>query len=110
MSNLTRIHTEEVVLVDRTSICAGEVITFETTRTRYQQGAIVADATIESVSALVTRVASDYIETVVIGTSETKTIPATQFEGLNVQLALGYEKLQEAIENSCGNHEIANHD
>lgn len=107
MSNLTRIHTEEVVLVDRTSICAGDVITFDTTQ--YQRGMIVDNATVKSVSALVTRVASDYIETVVIGTSETKTIPATQFEGLNVQLALGYEKLQEAIENSCGNHEIINH-
>lgn len=107
MSNLTRIHTEEVVLVDRTSICAGDVITFDTTQ--YQRGMIVTNATVKSVSALVTRVFSDYIETVVIGTSETKTIPATQFEGLNVQVALGYEKLQEAIENSCGNHEIVNH-
>lgn len=107
MSKLTRIHTEEVVLVDRTSICAGDVITFGTTQ--YQRGMIIPDAPVKAVSALVTRVASDYIDTVVIGTSEPKTIPATQFEGLNVQVALGYEKLQEAIENSCGNHEIVNH-
>ena len=109
MSKLTRIHSVEVVLVDRTSICAGDVITFETTRVRYKLGVVTTATGVDTVSALVTRVASDYIETVVIGSSETKTIPATQFEGLNVQMALGYEKLQEAIENSCGNHEIINH-